>query len=297
LTKGGVRSLFIFRGKPSPEYYHDLAESRGVTDEQEPLRRFLAAQKFYGVYHENMYLFDHVILNIGTPDERDKQVHQVVEGLGSGPRHTLCKPGNDERIPPRLLIVIARPATEEERLRRAVQSLQNTLALYILWKRRGSSHDEAILPQEPAHGTSEIIFEDPESTYGIRPSEIWEGLQGGVFQVVSASNIDTVNHFRRIFGELMVLLYIHSEPGIEDQVIIGDRHAAFGTYLENFVSFDHVLIDSGNEGDIPTQLFHLLLAYSTGNVGSTISSDLEEKLKARSRQPQIIGNEEPASGV
>jgi hypothetical protein len=270
---------------------------RGVTDEEEPIRRFLEAQKFYHIYHENINKFDHVILNISTLDDRDKQAKQIVEGLEQKLRHNLSKPTDNRLIPPRLLIAITGPAIEEERLRLSIESLDPALALYILWERQGDGYNDALPAKRPICETNEIIFENLESTYGIiRSSEIWDGLHGGVFQVVSANSMDTADHFRRAFGELMVLVYIHSEPESQEPKTKERQCSTFGLYLDNFIAFDHVLIDSGDREDISSQMYHLLLAYSHGEVGMPIPRALEEKLnKTKPKPAQIIGGEKSTS--
>jgi hypothetical protein len=290
-----VRSIFIFRESPSLQQYRHLAESRGVTDEEEPVRRFLEAQKFYHIYHENINTFNHVILNIGTPDDRDEQAKQIVDNLEQKLRHNLCKTTNDKLIPPRLLITVAGPAIEEERLRLAIESLDPALALYILWKRQGGRYNDALPSERPICGTNEVIFENPESTYGIRSSEIWDGLRRRVFQVVSANNIDTADHFRRIFGELVVLVYIHSEPESQEPKTRERQRLTFRLYLDNLAAFDHVLIDSGDKEDISSQMCHLLLGYSDGKIGAAISKNLQQKLAMKPKPAQIIGGEKSTS--
>ncbi len=76
-----VKSIFIFREAPSIESYEVLSSNRGVDDEQDLQRRFQKAQAIYRIYIENIYIFDHVILNSGTLSNLEIQINQIVLGL------------------------------------------------------------------------------------------------------------------------------------------------------------------------------------------------------------------------
>ena len=76
-----VRSVFVFREGPSLERLTELAAARGVRDQKDIERRFRKAQAIYRIYIENIYLFDHVILNSGTRGDLRLQVRQLVRGV------------------------------------------------------------------------------------------------------------------------------------------------------------------------------------------------------------------------
>jgi hypothetical protein len=57
-----------------------LIESRGEAGEV----RFEKARTIYRIYIENIYLFDHVIINSGTFEELEVQVGQIVKSLEQG---------------------------------------------------------------------------------------------------------------------------------------------------------------------------------------------------------------------
>lgn len=77
-----VRSLFVFRDSPNFERLDALGKSRGVRDEETMRRRFRKAQAIYRIYIENIYLFDHVLINWSTRQYLRAQVGQVLRGLG-----------------------------------------------------------------------------------------------------------------------------------------------------------------------------------------------------------------------
>ena len=76
-----VRSIFVFRERPSFETQKRLSEARNVTNEDDIRRRFDKAQAIYRIYIENIQIFDHVIINSGSRLLLRSQVRQVLNGL------------------------------------------------------------------------------------------------------------------------------------------------------------------------------------------------------------------------
>jgi len=63
----------------------------GIIDEDELELRLQKAQALYRIYIENIYLFDHVIVNSGTFDDLKRQVKQIARGLSQNRNWPLCK--------------------------------------------------------------------------------------------------------------------------------------------------------------------------------------------------------------
>ena len=79
--KGLVKSFFVFRQSPTLENHRLLAKSRGVNNESEIEQRFRKAQAIYRIYIENIYLFDHVIINAGSRTDLRMQVLPIIKSL------------------------------------------------------------------------------------------------------------------------------------------------------------------------------------------------------------------------
>lgn len=88
---GLVRSIFIFRTRPTFKRYQQLAKSRRVKNEEDVERRFRKAQAIYRIYIENIYLFDHVIINSGSRKDLREQVRQITKGLKQVMNWPLCE--------------------------------------------------------------------------------------------------------------------------------------------------------------------------------------------------------------
>lgn len=76
-----VRSVFVFRERPNVDRHEALARLRGGTDERSAHIRFQKAQSIYRIYIENIFLFDHVVLNHGSLEDLALQARRIVAGL------------------------------------------------------------------------------------------------------------------------------------------------------------------------------------------------------------------------
>ena len=61
-----MRSYFIHREKPSIKRLIEINNSRGVTDSDVIKERFEVAKNIYGMYTDEIQLFDSIILNTGS---------------------------------------------------------------------------------------------------------------------------------------------------------------------------------------------------------------------------------------
>jgi len=100
----------------------------------------------------------------------------------------------------------------------------------------------------------DITYERNGNQYGFASSQIWNGLKARKFQMISVSEIETINLLRAKFGRLVVLLYVHSS-------IQTDNFDDLEMFSENFNKFDHVLVYEGKKEDLLDQIFRLFRAY------------------------------------
>lgn len=77
-----VRSIFLFRSDPDKTEMMALARVRGGGDDAS--KRFEKARAIYRIYIENIWLFDHVVLNKYTERELEVQIQRIIGGLGCG---------------------------------------------------------------------------------------------------------------------------------------------------------------------------------------------------------------------
>jgi len=183
---------------------------------------------------------------------------------------------------PRIIAVVGTPGSGKDLLIRAVNDLgirhAQIVPKHTSRLRRYDDGNEMICNGDSCYNIDgcDIIYENFGDRYGIESLRIWEGLKNGVFQVAVVSNIQAINKLKELFGELLVLVYVHSEMSADDylnaEAVLGSNtdyvkkraasyRAAFDIYLENYLAFNHVLIYSGIQEDLFDQIFRLFRAY------------------------------------
>ena len=193
-------------------------------------------------------------------------------------------------ITQRLFIIVGTPGSGKDLLIRAVNDMgaqhAQIVPKHTSRARRRDDGNEMICPGDPDYDLEgcDVTYENYADRYGIKSDRIWKGLRKGAFQVVVVSNIDAIKDLQRIFGELMVLIYVHSEKTAEEYRREEAKHGngngyvkrrteeyglAYRLYLENFLAFNHVLIYSGLREDLEDlydQVFRLFRAYERGGL-------------------------------
>lgn len=220
----------------------------------------------------------------------------------------------------RLFVIVGSPGSGKDLLIRAVNDLGRQHARIVpkhtTRKRRHDDGSEMICPGDPGHNlrACDITYENYGDTYGIESSRIWEGLREGVFMVIVVSDVDAINQLHERFGELVLLVYVHSEISAdeyreaelvsEEDGDYVERRAkqyqlAFDVYLENFLAFDHVLISSDVPEDLYDQIFRLFRAYECGDlhdaaIKALVTERVWAELMAQEPMlpPKVIGGKE-----
>lgn len=82
-------SCFVYRTEPKLEDFVKLAALRGQQNQEMIEKRFRKAQAIYRIYIENIYLFDHVLINSFNRKELKKQISQMIKGFQIGKNHYL----------------------------------------------------------------------------------------------------------------------------------------------------------------------------------------------------------------
>lgn len=182
----------------------------------------------------------------------------------------------------RLFVIVGSPGSGKDSLIRAVNDLGTQHAQIVpkhtSRQRWEDDRNEMICPgdKEYGFGRCDIVYENYGDKYGIESSKIWTGLRRGVSHVIVVSNIDAINELREFFGELVVLVYVHSEIDADEyrrreakyakatgyvEQRVAEYQLAYSVYLDNFLAFDHVLISSNLQEDLFDQMFRLFRAY------------------------------------
>ena len=192
---------------------------------------------------------------------------------------------------PRVFVIAGGPGSGKDDLIQAVRDLGTRHAAIVpkhtSRARRRSDEDEMICCDDPGYAldSCDVRYENYGDQYGVSTLGIWRGLAAGHSQVLVVSNIVGINALRAAFGELLVLVYVHSEITRDEYIArerrfrnadalyakrrADDYRDAFRLYAENILAFDHVLIASSRKEDLYDQLFRLFSAYGSGRINVT----------------------------
>lgn len=183
---------------------------------------------------------------------------------------------------PRLVNIVGDPGSGKDFVIQAVADLGAQHAVIVpkhtSRKRRPEDKMEMICSDDSTYdlASCDIVYENYSTYYGLKSSEIWKGIRSGAFVVSVVSNVGALNQMKTNFGELMIMVYVHSQSTAEDfeesaleqddyvRQRVKDFRMAFNLYLDNFLAFDHVLIWSGDKENLFDQIFRLFRAYEIG---------------------------------
>jgi len=186
------------------------------------------------------------------------------------------------RKSPRLLNIVGGPDSGKDYVIQAIADLGTQHAVIVpkhtSRPRRLDDKNEMICCDDEGYDIigCDVTYENYNDVYGIKTSEIWAGLKNRSFVLTVVSNIEALNKLREIFGDLLVMVYVHSQSTaeiFEKESIVNDDYVkkrvedyrmAFNIYLDNFLAFDHVLIWSGDKENLFDQIFRLFRAYDLG---------------------------------
>ena len=190
--------------------------------------------------------------------------------------------------PPRLVVMVGAPGSGKDLLIRAINDLgaqhAQIVPKHTFRDRNLDDGNEMICPSDPDFNfeACDITYEMYEDRYGFECSRIWNGLRKGIFQVLVVGEPNAINKLHEIFGELMILVYVHSEITPEEykrtEIAYGsnsyvERRAktknymnSFEIFIKNYLAFDHVLIYSGSPEDLFDQIFRLFRAYERRDI-------------------------------
>ncbi len=217
---------------------------------------------------------------------------------------------------PRLFVIVGTPGSGKDLLIRAVNNFgalhADIVPKHTSRARREDDDKEMICLGEPACDLEgcDIEYENYATKYGIKSDGIWRGLRGGRFQVAVVSDLEAIKELERIFGDLVVLVYVHSNVDARKYQIeemergddvgyvkrrVKEYDRAYRLYLEYFLAFNHVLIyaNEGLDEDLYDQIFRLFRAYKRRDLSHTIARPVASGMIGKDKEPppsrKIIG--------
>jgi guanylate kinase len=187
---------------------------------------------------------------------------------------------------PHLFVLVGASGSGKDLLIRAIDTMGlryvDIVPKHTTRARRDDDGDEMICFDDANYDleSCDIQYENYSDQYGIQSERIWQGLEANRFQVIVVSPINAIKKLQKIFGNLMILVYVHSQVSAEEyrqeaiqygEISYVEKRTdeyllAFDVYLRYFLAFNHVLIYTGLDEDLYDQLFRLFRAYDRGDL-------------------------------
>ena len=126
------------------------------------------------------------------------------------------------RQPPRLINIVGDPGSGKDFVIQATADLGTQHAIIVpkhtSRERRPDDKSEMICCDDDQYDLAgcDLTYENYGTFYGIKTSEVWSGLKKGSFVVSVVTNVDALNRLKKIFGDLFVMVYVHSQSTAED---------------------------------------------------------------------------------
>lgn len=267
-----VKSYFVHRGKPSLNKLIAICNSRGVTDPDSINTRFEVANNIYRMYTENIRLFDSIILNVGTIDETQKIVEQILNSEEDNANRHFIPQGN------KLFIVSGNASSGKDLIVRAASKIGCiTVPKHTSRARNPNDGDEMICQGDSGFNLDKCDLKYTNfggTIYGIEKDRILRNLiYGNANQILCCSNIEAIRDLKETFGPAVVPIYIHSDITPEEYMLaeskegsntryIMDRIEGFRNahidYINNFSLYDRCLIYANDERELLRQFAGVL---------------------------------------
>lgn len=268
----GVKSYFIHREKPSREKLIQIYnKTRGTADPDIIEKRYETAMKIYSMYTDNIGLFDNIILNTGKGFEDVKKiVHQIVFDTSNKKRLTGLQ-GN------KIFVIAGSPGSGKDILIRGANRLGCLqIPKYTDRERNFDDGTEMIFKEDPRYNLQncKVQYESYGTNYGIDILPIWQNLiMTDKNQILVCSKMDALQQLKRIFGEAIVPIYVHSDMNAEEygkmqlqngiptdytENRMNEYDEAYENYAEHFNEYDKTLVYAGDPRELMMQFAGVL---------------------------------------
>lgn len=201
---------------------------------------------------------------------------------------------------PKIYIFIGNPGSgKDEALETIrVQSLLHSIIMpkHTTRARKEDDGEEMICPGDELFDmdSCDLTYVNYGNTYGINTQELQERLEDGISSSIVVSNAEAIKKLKEKFPNKLVTIYIHGlskeeyiiqqKEHLEDEYVkerIEKYHQADELYYNQWLDFNHTIIDNNDLTDLKLQINNIMRYYEEGRDWSM--SKIDDYLKVANR--------------
>lgn len=273
-------SCYVHRANPkNKDIFMEIANQRGDTPESAE-KRYQKAIKDFDRYTNNITLYDYTILN--TENDTQK-LSQMLKDLDVKDFKKIQKEKTAKQGNAKIYVFIGNPGSGKDEALETIR-VQGVLHSIIMPKhttraRKEDDGEEMICPEDEKFdiNSCDLQYTNYGSTYGINTQELHERLKNGISSGLVVSNREALEKLKEEFPNELVTIYIHGlskeEYSIQQKDHLDDEYVkkrleeyeqANELYYNQWLDFNHVLINNGDSTDLKLQIDNIIRYYEGG---------------------------------
>lgn len=297
IYKGQCITCYVHRTIPkNKEIFMEIAKQRGDTQESAEIR-YRKAVKDWDIYTNNTELYDYTILNTANGIQR---LSKMIEDLNTKEFSHKQNEKQEKQEKPKVYVFSGNPGSGKDEALETIR-IQGILHSIILPKhttrhREESDGEEMICPTDEEFDieSCDLLYNNFGDTYGINTEEIKERLKDGISTSVVISNKAALEELKEKFPEAVVNIYIQGlskeeyiiqqKEHLEEEYVkkrIQEYEKADELYYNQWLDFNHVIINNGDLSDLKRQIDSIQRYYEAGRdlSGKNIKDYMEKAYK------------------
>lgn len=281
LYNGNCFACYVHRANPkNKDIFTEIAKQRGDTPASAE-KRYQKAIKDFDRYTNNISLYDYTILNTENGFQRLSSMLQNLNNMNAKKvqQEKAVKQSNN----PKIYVFIGNPGSGKDRALETirVQSLLHSLIMpkHTTRARKEDDGEEMICPGDELFDldSCDLTYINYGSTYGINTQELDERLKNGISSSLVVSNAEALKKLKEKFPNELVSIYIHGLSKEEymiqqkdhlDEHYVQERlekyNQADELYYNQWLDFNHVIIDNNDLTDLKLQIDNIMKFYEEG---------------------------------
>ena len=283
-------TCYIHRANPkNKDIFMQIAKQRGDTIESAE-KRYQKAIKDFDRYTNNISLYDYTLLNT---EHGYNKLLSMLQNLDTIDSQKMRQEKAIKQSPsPKIYVFIGNPGSGKDNALEIirVQSLLHSIIMpkHTTRKRKEDDGEEMICPEDELFNMNscDLRYNNYGSTYGINTQKLDERLKDGISSSLIVSNAEAIKKLQAKYTDDLVTIYIHGlskeeykiqqKDHLEDDYVkerLEKYEQADELYYNNWLDFNHVIIDNGDATDLKLQLDNIMTYYEEGRDWSTNTID------------------------